>query len=153
MANSYTQIYMHFVFAVQARLNLISESNREKVEKYITGIITNEKSKTIAIYCNPDHLHVLIGLNPQSAPADLVRIIKTNSTKWINSERIINGKFGWQEGYGAFTYSRSQISNVCRYIYNQPIHHKNVKFKDEYIQFLNRFEINYKEKYLFNWNE
>jgi REP element-mobilizing transposase RayT len=150
MANSYTQFYMHFVFAVQARLNLISESIRDRVEKYITGIITKEKSKTIAIYCNPDHIHILVGLNPQTAPADLVRIIKTNSTRWINKERLVNGKFGWQEGYGGFSYSRSQLDAVCKYIYNQPIHHKRVMFKDEYIKFLDKFSIDYDDKYLFD---
>ncbi len=153
MADSYTQIYIHYVFAVYGRMNLISESNREEVERYISGIIRKEKSKTLAIYCNPDHIHVLIGLNPMSAPATLIRNIKANSSKWINSENMVNGKFAWQNGYGAFTYSRSQLDDVCKYILNQPIHHKNVKFKDEYIKFLNKFSIDYKEKYLFDWLE
>jgi REP element-mobilizing transposase RayT len=153
MADSYTQIYIHYVFAVYGRMNLISESNREEVERYISGIIRKEKSKTLAIYCNPDHIHVLIGLNPMSAPATLIRNIKANSSKWINSENMVKGKFAWQNGYGAFTYSRSQLDDVCKYILNQPIHHKNVKFKDEYIKFLNKFSIDYKEKYLFDWLE
>ena len=153
MADSYTQIYIHYVFAVYGRMNLIPESNREEVERYISGIIRKEKSKTLAIYCNPDHIHVLIGLNPMSAPATLIRNIKANSSKWINSNNMVKGKFAWQNGYGAFTYSRSQLDDVCQYIHNQPIHHKNVKFKDEYIQFLNKFSIDYKEKYLFAWLE
>jgi len=151
MANTYTQIYVQIVFAVQGRQNLISEGIREKVEKYICGIVSNKKSKPIAIYCNPDHLHILIGLHPSISVSDMARDIKANSSKWMNEEKMIIGKFKWQEGFGAFSYSKSQIDAVVKYIANQPEHHKKATFKDEYIQFLKNFEIEYNEKYLYEW--
>jgi len=151
MANTYTQIYVQIVFAVQGRQNLISEGIREKVEKYICGIVSNKKSKPIAIYCNPDHLHILIGLHPSISVSDMTRDIKASSSKWMNEEKMIIGKFKWQEGFGAFSYSKSQIDAVVKYIANQPEHHKKTTFKDEYIQFLRNFEIEYNEKYLYEW--
>jgi len=151
MANTYTQIYVQIVFAVQGRQNLISEGIREKVEKYICGIVSNKKSKPIAIYCNPDHLHILIGLHPAISVSDMTRDIKASSSKWMNEEEMIIGKFKWQEGFGAFSYSKSQIDAVVKYIANQPEHHKKTTFKDEYIQFLRNFEIEYNEKYLYEW--
>jgi len=152
MPNTYTQIYVQIVFAVQGRQNLISEKYREKLEKYICGIISNKKSKPLAIYCNPDHTHILIGLHPSISISDMARVVKTNSSKWINEERWIAGKFNWQEGFGAFTYSKSQIDAVVKYTLNQPRHHKKTSFKEEYINFLKKFEIDYNEKYLFEWN-
>ena len=151
MANTYTQIYVQIVFAVKGRKNLISENLREKVEKYICGIVSNKKSKPIAIYCNPDHLHILIGLHPTISISDMSRDIKANSSKWLNEQEMIVGKFRWQEGFGAFTYSKSQIDSVVKYIMNQPVHHKKTTFKEEYIQFLKNFEIDYEEKYLYDW--
>lgn len=153
MANTYTQIYVQIVFAVKGRQNLISENIRENVEKYICGIVTNKKSKPIAIYCNPDHLHILIGLHPTISISDMARDIKANSSKWINEQELIQGKFVWQEGFGAFTYSKSQIASVVKYILNQTEHHKKKTFRDEYIQFLKNFEIDYNEKYLYDWIE
>jgi len=151
MANTYTQIYVQIVFAVQGRQNLISEGIREQVEKYICGIVSNKKSKPIAIYCNPDHLHILIGLHPSISVSDMTRDIKASSSKWMNEEKMIIGKFKWQEGFGAFSYSKSQIDAVVKYIANQPEHHKKTTFKDEYIQFLKNFEIEYNDKYLYEW--
>jgi REP element-mobilizing transposase RayT len=153
MPNTYTQIYVQIVFAVQGRQNLISEKYREKLEKYICGIIANKKSKPLAIYCNPDHTHVLIGLHPSVSISEMARDIKANSSKWINEKRWIAGKFNWQEGFGAFTYSKSQIDEVVKYILNQPRHHKKTSFKEEYINFLRKFEIDFNEKYLFQWND
>ena len=153
MPNTYTQIYVQIVFAVQGRQNLITEKHREKLEKYICGIISNKKSKPLAIYCNPDHTHILIGLHPSISISDMARDIKANSSKWINEERWIAGKFNWQEGFGAFTYSKSQIDAVSKYILNQPQHHKKASFKEEYINFLKKFQIDYNEKYLFEWHE
>ena len=152
MPNTYTQIYVQIVFAVQGRQNLISEKYRKKLEKYICGIISNKKSKPLAIYCNPDHTHILIGLHPSISISDMARDIKANSSKWINEQKWIAGKFKWQEGFGAFTYSKSQIDAVVKYILNQPQHHKKTSFKEEYINFLRKFEIDYNEKYLFEWN-
>ncbi len=153
MPNTYTQIYVQIVFAVQGRQNLISENNREKLEKYICGIVSNKKSKPLAIFCNPDHTHILIGLHPSVSISDMARDIKANSSKWINEQKMVLGKFNWQEGFGAFTYSKSQIDAVAKYILNQPEHHKKTSFKDEYIDFLKKFEIEYDEKYLFKWND
>ena len=109
MANTYTQIYVQIVFAVKHRQNLISETNREKLEKYICGIISNKKSKPLAIYCNPDHTHVLIGLHPSVSISDMARDIKANSSKWINENNWLKQEFHWQTGCGAFTYSKSQV--------------------------------------------
>jgi REP element-mobilizing transposase RayT len=149
VANTYTQLYVQLVFAVQGRLNLINEKYREQLEKYISGIITNKKSKIITIYCNPDHIHILIGIHPAISVSDMVKYIKSSSSKWINEQKWFAGKFMWQEGFGAFTYSKSQLSSIINYILNQPQHHKKLTFKDEYRNFLKKFEINYDEKYLF----
>lgn len=153
MANTYTQMYVQIIFAVQNRENLIHETHREEIEKYICGIISNHKSKPLAIYCNPDHLHVLIGLHPTVAVSDLTRDIKASSSKFINEKKWLRGKFNWQEGFGAFTYAKSQIDAVVNYIHNQPIHHQNQTFKTEYLTALKNFEIEYDEKYVFDWLE
>jgi REP element-mobilizing transposase RayT len=153
MANTYSQIYIQIVFAVKGRQNLISEKNRVALEKYICGIVSNKQSKPIAIYCNPDHLHLLIGLHPSIAISDIVRDIKANSSKWINAQNWILGKFSWQVGFGAFSYSKSQIDSVVNYILNQAAHHKKKTFKEEYKDFLEKFNIDYKEKYLFDYYE
>lgn len=153
MPNTYFQIYIQIIFAVKGRQNLIFEKNREKLEKYICGIVSNKKSKPLAVYCNPDHTHILLGLHPAVSVSDIARDIKANSSKWINENKWLRSKFSWQEGFGAFTYSKSQIDTVAKYILNQAEHHKKTSFKDEYMQFLEKFEIEYNEKYLFDWNE
>lgn len=150
MANTYSQIYIQIVFAVKGRQNLISNNWKDELFKYITGIITNEDQKLIAINGMPDHIHILIGLKPNKALSDLVRDIKANSSRFINEKRWINGKFEWQTGFGAFTYSQSQLTNVIHYIQNQEIHHKTKTFKEEYIEFLKAFEIDYKDEYVFD---
>jgi len=151
MANTYTQIYMQIIFAVKGRQNLIARGNREDLQKYITGIVQNKGQKMLAIFSMPDHTHVLIGLKPDITVSDLVRDIKAGSSKFINDSRWVNGKFQWQEGFGAFSYSKSQIQSVTRYILNQEEHHKNYTFKEEYVDFLKKFQIEFDEKYLFNW--
>lgn len=153
MANTYTQLYVQLVFAVKYRQNLISEKHREAIEKYICGIVNTKKSKPLAIYCNPDHIHILIGWHPSTSLSDLVRDIKANSSKWINKKNWIRGHFCWQNGFGAFSYSKSQISRVAKYIHNQPIHHKKTSFKKEYFHLLKKFEVEYDEKYVFTWYE
>ncbi|MGY6560798.1 MAG: IS200/IS605 family transposase [Luteibaculaceae bacterium] len=153
MPNTYTQIYIQIVFAVKGRQNLIAKHNREELHKYITGIIQNREQKLLSIFSMPDHTHLLIGLKPTISISDLVRDIKAGSSKFINDSRWINGKFSWQEGFGAFSYSKSQIDNVIKYIQNQENHHKKQTFKEEYLDFLNKFEIDYDEKYLFEWVE
>ncbi len=151
MANTYSQIIVQFVFAVKSRDNLISSKNREELEKYISGIIENKGQKMLAIYAMPDHIHILVGMKPNISISDLVRDIKSNSSRFINESKWIRGKFSWQEGYGAFSYSKSHLDNVVKYILNQEEHHKKKKFKDEYLEFLDKFEIEYKDEYLFDW--
>jgi putative transposase len=151
MPNTYTQLYIQIVFAVKGRENLISKGNREELHKYITGIVQNRDQKLLSIFCMPDHVHLLISIKPTISISDLVRDIKAGSSKFINDSKWIKGKFNWQEGFGAFSYSKSQIDAVVKYILNQEEHHKKINFKDEYIDFLKKFEIEYNEKYLFEW--
>lgn len=149
MANTYSQLYIHIVFAVKGRQNLISINWKDEIYKYITGIITNKEQKLIAINGMPDHVHILIGLKPDKSISDLVRDIKSNSSKFINDKNWINGKFEWQTGFGAFSYGHSQLTNVIKYIENQEEHHKTRTFKEEYIAFLKLFDVNFKNEYLF----
>ena len=149
MANTYSQLYVQIVFAVKGRQNLISNKWKDELYKYITGIVTNENQKLISINGMPDHIHILIGIKPNKALSDLVRDIKANSSRFINEKRWINGKFEWQSGFGAFTYSHLHLANVINYIQNQEEHHKTKTFKEEYIGFLKAFEIDYKDEYVF----
>ena len=151
MANTYTQIYIQYVFTVKGRENLIKERFCDELEKFICGIITNHQSKTYAIYCNPDHTHILVGLNPSISVSKLIEQIKSASTNWINEKKFLPHKFQWQKGYGAFSYSKSQTDRVVQYILNQPIHHKKQSFKEEYLGLLDKYEIDYEPKYLFDW--
>ena len=153
MANTYSQIYIHIVFSVKGRENLILEKHREELQKYISGIVQERKQKLLAIFCMPDHVHVLVGLNPDVNISSLVRDIKAGSSNFINTKGWIKGKFNWQEGYGAFSYSRSHLNVVSQYILNQPEHHKKKTFKEEYLEFLNKYEIEYKDEYLFEFYE
>ena len=151
MANTYTQLYIQFVFSVKGRENLIKETFREELEKVICGIIQNHNCKTYAIYCNPDHTHILVGMHPIISSSKLMENVKSGSSKWLNEKKYIPTKFSWQDGYGAFTYSKSHIDKVVKYILNQPEHHKKRSFKEEYLIMLEKFEIEYDEKYLFEW--
>jgi REP element-mobilizing transposase RayT len=153
MANTYSQIYIQIVFAVKGRQNLISKHNSEELHKYITGIVQNREQKMLSIFAMPDHTHLLVGLKPSIAISDLVRDVKVGSSQFINEKKWINGKFQWQEGFGAFSYSKSQIDSVIKYILNQEEHHKKVTFKEEYLDFLKKFEVDYDERYLFDWIE
>ena len=152
MANTYTQIYIHVVFAVEGRQNLIKPEHNDELQKYITGIVTAENQKLIAINNMPDHLHVLIGLQPDACLSNLVRDIKANSSRFINEKRWVAGKFSWQEGFGAFSYSRSQLDAVIQYIQNQQKHHARKTFREEYIELLEKFEVNYDKRYIFKEN-
>ena len=153
MPNTYSQIYIHIIFAVKGRECFIKESFRQELQKYITGIITNNKQKLYAIYCMPDHTHLFISLKPDIKISDLVRDIKANSSSFIKKKSFVNSAFSWQEGYGVFSYSKSQASKVVSYIMNQPLHHKKESFKDEYLKLLKRFEIEYNDSYLFEFYE
>lgn len=140
MANTFTQIYVHIVFAVQGRLNLIQKTHKSELYKYITGIIQNKKQKLIAINGMPDHVHIFVGMKPDIAISDLVKEVKRCSTNFINDEKKwFRGKFHWQEGFGAFSYSRSHIDSVVKYIQNQETHHRRRTFKEEYIGLLRKF--------------
>ncbi|MCB0396620.1 MAG: IS200/IS605 family transposase [Flavobacteriales bacterium] len=151
MVNTYTQIYIQFVFSVKGRENLIKERFRDELEKVMCGIITNQKCKIYAIYCNPDHAHIFVGMHPMTAPSKLMEQVKSGSSKWLNEKKYLPGKFAWQDGYGAFTYSKSHIDKVVKYVLNQPEHHKKQSFRDEYLLLLQKFEIEYDSKYLFEW--
>ena len=151
MANTYTQLYIQFVFSVKGRQNLIKESFRDELEKVMCGIVSNQQCKPYAIYCNPDHTHIFVGMHPTLSPSKLMEQVKAGSSKWLNDKKYIPGKFSWQDGYGAFTYSKSHIDNVVKYILNQLEHHKKQSFKDEYLLILEKFDVDYDANYLFEW--
>jgi len=151
MASTYSQLYIHFVFAVKGRENLIGKSWKDELFKYISGIIKNKNQKPIIVNGMEDHIHVFIGLKPAIAISDLVRDIKNNSSNFINKNKFVKGKFSWQAGYGVFSYSHSQINKVYNYILNQEKHHKKRNFKEEYCNMLKKFDIEYNEKYIFDW--
>jgi putative transposase len=153
MANTFSQIYIQTVFAVSNRQSLIRAEFKEDVYKYITGIVKNQGQKLIAINGVADHVHLLIGLRPAMALADLVGEIKADSANFINKKKWIRGRFSWQEGYGAFSYGHSQLDTIIRYIQNQEQHHKRSSFKSEYLTLLRRFDIAFEEKYVFEFIE
>lgn len=150
MANTYTQIYIHIVFAVKNRQALISRLWKERLHKYITGIIRNQGHKLIAINTMPDHAHIFIGMKPDATLSDLVRDIKRDSTNFVNQRITPRGKFGWQEGFGAFSYSHSQIDTVVKYIMNQEEHHRKRTFREEYEAMLKEFAVEYDARYVFD---
>lgn len=153
MANTYTQLYIHLVFAVEHRDRLILPSFKDELMKYITGVIQNKENKLLAINTMPDHCHIFLGLNPKESISALVKDVKLSSDDFINGKKWLRGSFHWQEGYGAFSYSHSQIDGVVKYILNQEKHHKRISFKDEYIKILKSFEVEYEDAYLFKWIE
>lgn len=153
MSNTYSQIYIQIVFAVSGRPNLIPGTKREELQKFISGIIRKRRQKMVSIFCMPDHTHILAGMKPDISVSDMVRDVKAGSSKFINDKKWVKGKFNWQTGFGAFSYSKSQIDTVVKYILNQEVHHKKRTFKEEYLSFLKKFEIEYDEKYLFEWIE
>jgi REP element-mobilizing transposase RayT len=151
MPGTYSQLYIQIVFAVKGRQNLIEKEWRDELHKYISGIITGKGQKSIIVNGVADHIHCFVGLKPAMAISDLVRDIKNNSSKYVNENGWVKGKFRWQEGFGSFSYSHSHIDNVYRYILNQEEHHKKKTFKQEYLEFLEKFRIEFNEKYLFEW--
>jgi putative transposase len=153
MSGTFSQVYIQVVFAVKGRQNLLQKPWRDEVFKYMAGIIKGKSQKSIIVNGVEDHVHLFIGLKPSMSISDLIRDVKNNTTNFINDEKFIQGKFSWQEGYGAFSYSHSQIDSVYQYILNQEEHHHKKTFKEEYLEFLKKFEIEYDEKYLFEWIE
>jgi len=150
MANTYSQIYIHIVFAVKFRQKLIDKSWREELYKYICGIANNKKQKVYAIGGVDDHIHILISIDPSVSISDLVRDIKVNSTKWINDHNFSHMKFAWQHGFGAFSCGRRDLDQVIAYINNQEEHHRQTNFRKEYLKLLHQFDIEYEERYVFD---
>lgn len=153
MPGTFSQIYIQVVFAVQHRESMIHSSWEEELYKYISGIIRNKDQKMLAINGMPDHIHFFIGMKPSCCLSDLVREVKKSSNEFIKERKFTKSKFHWQEGYGAFSYSHSQIDQVIKYIMNQKEHHRMKTFREEYLDFLMKFEIQFKEEYLFKWIE
>lgn len=147
--NTYTQLHIQLIFAVKYRQALIKKEWKDDLYKYITGIIQNRKHKLLSINGMPDHIHILIGLRPNQSISDLVQEVKSSSSKWINESRLIPVRFEWQDSFGAFSYGKSQINDVIRYIEDQEKHHLEKSFREEYLEFLNKFEIEYKDQYVF----
>jgi len=153
MADTYTQIYLQFVFAVKGRQSLIHNSWEEELYQYITGIVQNNGHKMLRINGMPDHLHIFIGYKPKQSIPDLIETIKTDSNHFIKRRKFCPFKFSWQNGYGAFSYSHSQLDMVINYIINQKEHHRQKTFKEEYLGLLKKFEINFKNEYVFDFIE
>ena len=149
MPNTYTQIHLQCVFAVKFRDAVINNSWKERLHKYIIAIVNNNGHKLLAINSMPDHLHLFFGMRPNQSLSDLMRLVKGDSSEWINKQKLVLGNFRWQEGYGAFSYSRSQTDTVVKYILNQEEHHRKKTFLEEYKETLAKFEIDYDELYIF----
>ena len=150
MSSTFSQIYLQVVFAVQGRQSLINQSWEEELYKYITGIVQNKNQKMLAISGVSDHIHFFIGMKPACCLSDLVREVKKSSNEFIKDKKFCSG-FHWQDGYGAFSYSHSQLTNVINYVMNQKKHHRKKTFREEYIEFLQKFEVEYEDKYLFEF--
>ncbi|MEJ7588530.1 MAG: IS200/IS605 family transposase [Ferruginibacter sp.] len=151
MPNTFSQITIHAVFAVKNRENFITGDWRDKLFQYIAGIVANKGAKSLAVGGWKDHVHILFGMPVTTSIAEFMSAVKASSSKWINEERFINGKFQWQDGYGAFSYAKSQRDIVIRYIMNQEEHHRTKSFKEEYLKMLADFDVSYEEKYLFEF--
>ncbi|KAA0222143.1 IS200/IS605 family transposase [candidate division KSB1 bacterium] len=151
MAGTFTQIYIQAVFAVKGRSNLLQKPWRDEVFKYMAGIIKNKGCKPIIVNGVADHTHVFFGLKPAMAISDLIRDVKNNSSNFINGQDWIKGRFAWQEGYGAFSYAHSQLDKVYKYILKQEAHHRKKTFREEYLEMLDKFQVQYEERFLFEW--
>src|SRR4030095_11916372 len=151
MPNTYTQLYIQFVFAVKYRESLIKKEWKDELYKYITGIVQNNKSKILAINGMPDHIHFFIGYKPTIAIPDLVKDIKLASGSWINDKGLTSHRFNWQEGYGAFSYRFRDVDEICKYIQNQELHHHKKTFREEYTGLLNDLTVEFDDKYLFEF--
>lgn len=149
MANIYTQIHIQAVFTVQNRDCIIFDSWKDELYKYITGIVQNNDHKLLAINGMPDHIHILFGMRPSQSLSDLMQDIKGDSSKWINEKEFCRKRFSWQEGYGAFSYSKSELPKIINYIQNQQVHHSRKPFLEEYVELLDEFEIDYNDRYVF----
>ncbi|MBO9595144.1 MAG: IS200/IS605 family transposase [Niabella sp.] len=151
MANTFSQIYLQFVFAVQGRQSLIHPQYKEELHKYITALVQARKAKMLAVHCMPDHIHLFVGFKSSVLIADFVKEIKVQSNEFIRNKKWVPYGFRWQEGYGVFSYGHSQIDRVCKYVLNQERHHQKRTFREEYLNFLERFCVPFEEQYLFEW--
>ncbi|MBZ9728646.1 IS200/IS605 family transposase [Salegentibacter sp. JZCK2] len=149
MANTYTQIHIQTVFSVQNRESLIKNDWKDELYKYITGIIQNNEHKVLQINGMPDHIHILFGMRPTQSLSDLMKQVKQDSSKWINNKGVVNGRFSWQAGYGAFSYSKLQLPRVIKYIQNQQKHHRTLTFQEEYVELLRTHHVEFDERYIF----
>jgi len=149
MPNTYTQIHIQFVFAVKYRASLINNDWKERLHQYITGIFQRQQHKMLQVNSMPDHIHIFVGMRPHQSVSSLMQIVKSESSKWIQEQNLCNRPFAWQEGYGAFSYAKSQVADVIRYIQNQEIHHRKETFLEEYKKTLTAFEVEWDERYIF----
>src|ERR1700712_1877550 len=151
MPNTFSQIYLQFVFAVQHRRSLIPKEHKEELHKYITALVQNRKAKMLAVNCMPDHIHIFVGFKPTISISDFVKEIKVQSNEFINSKNWVKGKFSWQEGYGVFSYSHSHVDAVIKYVLNQEAHHQKKTFRQEYLSLLEKIEVPFEERFLFDF--
>jgi putative transposase len=149
MANTYTQIHIQAVFTVQNRECIIGNSWKEELYKYISGIVQSNNHKLLSINGMPDHIHILFGLRPSQSVSDLMQDVKGSSSKWVNNKKLVQGKFSWQEGYGAFSYSKMEVPSIIQYIVNQTVHHKRKTFSEEYYAMLKEFEVDFDDRFIF----
>ena len=153
MANTFSQIYLQFVFAVQGRQSLIPQQHKAELHKYMTSLVQARNARMLAIHCMPDHAHLFVGIKPVVFMPDSIKEIKVESNKFIREKGWLKDAFHWQDGYGVFSYGHSQIDRVCKYVLNQETHHRQKTFREEYYEFLSRFAVSYQEQYLFEWVE
>ncbi|MFK7807152.1 MAG: IS200/IS605 family transposase [Saprospiraceae bacterium] len=151
MANTYSQLYVQIVFTVRGRKHMIHKKYKDDLERYITSVVQLGRTKMIQIYCMPDHIHILIGLHPSESISQIVQKIKVSSTKFLKKQDVIFRNFSWQKGFGAFSYAHSQLGRIATYVQNQEAHHRRKTFKQEYIKTLEKFNVSYDEKYLFDF--
>ena len=149
MANTYTQIHIQYVFAVKFRDAVITQEWEERLHQYMTGIVQKYNHKVLAINGMPDHVHILVGMRPTQAPSDLMEQLKSSSSKWINEEKFLKTKFAWQDGFSAFSYTKSHVQTVIQYILKQKEHHKKISFLEEYRKILTDLKVEFDEKYIF----
>jgi putative transposase len=149
MANTYTQLHIQLVFAVKYRAALIQKEWKERLHQYITGVFQQNEHKMLQINSMPDHIHIFIGMRPHQSISSLVQNVKSESNKWVNENKFCRSVFAWQEGFGAFSYSKTHVPDVIRYIQNQEAHHKKETFLNEYKKMLKAFEVEYDERYIF----
>lgn len=152
MANTFSQVYLQFVFAVKGRQSLIPKVHKEELHKYINALVQNRKAKMLAVHCMPDHIHIFTGFNPSVLIAGFVKENKVESNEFINARGWVKQKFSWQEGYGVFSHSHSHIDRVIKYIHHQEQHHRRATFREEYLELLDKFQVSYNEKYLFDFS-